>query len=706
MHRNIRHLLDPGAIAIVGANDKGNVGARTLRNTVASGFAGRIYPVNPNYAELDGLTCYPSLTALPEVPDQVVISVPVGGALRVLSEAAAARVPAVVFFSEGFADAGTKEGASRNTELLEIAAQSGMAVSGPNSMGILSLRRHFASTFMNLPDGLTAGGISIVSQSGGLINAVTELGRNRRFGFNYLISAGNEAVVNSADYLRWLAEDDGTDVIISILEGVKDGPAFRSALEYATARKPVVVMKLGRSELGQRATMAHTGSLAGGDDVFRALCRQSGALVADTLDSLLETAAIFLGAPLPRGDRVVVFSTSGGATVLTTDLGVQAGLKFPPLSKPTNDAMQKILEVGRPFTNPFDVVGNPRIVKGDNMTRCLDVLVADDDVDAIGFVLVLQRDTSTQRQKLLDQIRAVAARSAKPIVVIPEMTAHWRNGPPDAGVPVAGTLRDGLVALRGLIDYAAYRRKIGDMPAAGAGTVVSPRLTPPAVGSILTEHESKTVLGAAGLPVTREHMARSAEETVARAREVGFPVALKVQSPALMHKSDAGVIALGLGDTAAVAAAYERLTTQAAGITPTPPVDGILVQEMVAGGIEFLLGMTRDPILGPVVVFGPGGVFVELLGTRMAMRLPPFSLREAEDMVGQSCIAEALLAGFRGRPAGDRDALVRLIADFAGFVAGLGPEVAAIDLNPVIVLPPGQGVRIVDAAIEFTRTGK
>jgi acyl-CoA synthetase (NDP forming) len=692
MHPHLPALLNPHSIAVVGANDKGNVGARALQNLRDAGFKGPLYPVNPNYDALDGLTCYPSLTALPEVPDAVIVSVPVAGALKVLEDAGAARIPAAVLFSEGFADAGTEEGQTRNAALLKFAAESGMAISGPNSMGILSRARNYAASFMRLPNDLKTGGISVISQSGGLTNALTELGRNRGLGFNYLISAGNEAVVNAADYLEWLADDPDTKVIIAIVEGIKDGTRFRAALTHAAATKPVVVLKLGLSELGSQATLAHTGSLAGGEKTFHALCRQAGVVVADTLDSLLETAAILEKAPLPQGDRAVIFSTSGGATVLTADLGSAAGLRFPTLNSATNQTLQEILEVDRPFTNPFDVVGNPRIVKGDNMTRCLETLVADEDVDLIGFVLVMQRDPSAQRQKLLDQIEAVAKTTAKPIIILPEMTCHWRDAPPDLGVPVAGTLADGLKAMRALVEVAACRAR----PLDPAPDTLPLPLALPAGLSVLTEFASKRALAQAELPITREDMVQTLDDALKAAHEIGYPVALKVQTPDLVHKSDAGGLVLGINDDEALQAAYGRLDHT------FPTCDGILVQEMIEGGHEVLIGMHRDPALGPVIVFGPGGTLVDLLGETMSMSLPPFGRIEATRLIERSIPADKLLSGFRGAPPGDRAALVDLLYRFGAIVAGLGPEVTAIDLNPVIVRPEGQGVVIVDATIEFS----
>ena len=694
-HPHLAKLLSPRSVAIVGANDKGNTGARALKNVVSSGFSGPIYPVNPNYESLEGRKCYPALTALPEVPDSVIVSVPVAGALRIVREVEEIGAPSMVLFCDGFIDLGTDEGARRNAELVAIIERTGMAVQGPNCMGTLG--RSYSSTFGRGRDAVKSGGISIVSQSGGLINAFIELGNSRALGFNTLISAGNEAAVNAADYLEWLADDPDTKVIICIVEGVKDGSRFRAALAAATHVKPVVVLKLGRSEAGQRATIAHTGSLAGSDAVFAAVCRQCGAALVDTVDAALETAAMFMRVPLPRGDNIAIFSTSGGATVLTTDLAAKLDFHFPPLSEKSNREMQRIFETEKTFINPFDVTAQPRLARGNNMTQCLDALLVDDTFDLIGCVLIIQRDGGNN-QHLLDQTKAVAGTARKPIVLFPEATMHWRDAPPDPGVHVASSLSDGLVALRALMTYAAFRRELPGTPSDKRSE--APRTAWPNDRRVLTEFESKRMLAAAGLPGTREELARTPDEAAAAARRIGFPVALKVQSPDLMHKSDAGGLALGLENEDAVRRAHDDLLSGIRARQPGAAIDGVLVQEMVSGGAEVLLGMKRDPIFGPVIVVSAGGVFVELFEGAAQLRLPPLRDGDADDMVKRSGALEKLLGGFRGRPPADRAALLKLIGDFARFVEGLSDDVIAVDLNPVMVLPQGRGVTIVDAAIE------
>ena len=693
---NIERLLDPKSIAIVGANDKGNSGARALKGAIASSFQGPIYPVNPNYEELEGLKCYPSLLDLPQAPDSVVVSVPTSAALRVLAEGEKARASCMIFFSGGFTDAGTPEGQQRHEDMLAVAKRSGMLIAGPNCMGIVSLKRHFDTSFVSYPGPLRHGGISIVSQSGGLINAFTELGYARDLGFNYLISAGNEAVVNAADHLDWLADDDGTSVIVSCLESVKDGPRYRAALAHATARKPVVILKLGRSAAGQQATLAHTGSLAGSDEVFSAVCAQLGATLVDSIDQALETAAMFDRLPLPKGDRTVIFSTSGGATVLATDLATRMGMSFPPLTPATNARMQEIYDAKRPFINPFDVGSYPLMAKDDNMTRTLETLIADDSVDLMACVMVVQRDMKSNRLGLFNQIKGVIPNSSKPFALIPEATLHWRDTPPDVGAHVSSSLQDGLTGLRALISYAAFRRK----PDAATATPMQPLPIRRRPGrQVLTEYESKLLLADAGLPVTKEILARTADDAARAAATIGYPVALKIQSPELMHKTEAGGLALDLRNEADLRAAYTALSA-AAELHGISDIDGMLVQEMASGGVEFLLGMHRDPIFGPVIIVSAGGVFVDLLGSEAQRRLPPLDAAEAESMLSGD-VARKLLAGFRGRPAADQNALIKLIVDFAAFAMRLDDSIVAIDLNPVIIMPEGHGALIVDASIEF-----
>jgi len=325
----IESLLRPRSIALVGVSAKGGAGANILKSGLRFGFTVPTWPVNPNYDEIDGRSCFKSLRDLPEVPDCVVVSVPADAVLDVVGEAAAAGIRSAFVISEGFADAATEQGRERQERLVELARAANMAVAGPNCMGIASLHYRFAATMADVPPEATSGGISLLSQSGGLMNSFAELTGNRGIGVNYLVSSGNEAVLEMADYIEFLADDPATKVIACIMEGVKNGRRFRAAVERAARAKPMVVLKLGRSAFGQRATLAHTGTLAGRHEAFAALFRQNGVALVESIDALVETAALFELAPLPQGDRVLMMTVSGAAISLIGDLGDVAGLHFP-----------------------------------------------------------------------------------------------------------------------------------------------------------------------------------------------------------------------------------------------------------------------------------------------------------------------------------------------------------------------------------------
>jgi len=701
MAPSIKALLRPRAIALVGVSAKGGTGARILESNERFGFAVPTWPVNPNYAEIAGKRCYRSLKELPEVPDCVVISVPAEAVVDVVGEAAAAGIRAAFIISEGFADAANDAGRERQARLVKLARQADMAVAGPNCMGIASLAHGFAATMADVSGLATAGGISLVSQSGGLLNSFAELTANRGIGVNYLISSGNEAVLEMADYIAYLADDPATSVIACIMEGAKDARAFRAAVEAAARRKPMVVLKLGRSEFGQRATLAHTGTLAGRHEAFAALFRQNGVALVESIDALVETAALFDLAPLPGGDRVVMMTVSGGATSLIGDLGEAAGINFPPIAEATNRQVQQILGVERPFGNPLDTVGLPRLRRDGNITRVVEALLADDSIDVIGLVLGMRAEGWDSHQDLVDRLAAAAKGAAKPVLIVSFMsnslTRHWRGYARTHALPILEDLERGLAAVRHLVDYAAFRRRRAE-PSRGAQVTPLDLAALPA-RRVLTEAESKTILAKAGLPVTREELARNPEEAVRIAASIGAPVALKIQSPEIPHKSDVGGVHLGARTAAEVEAAARQVLANAKRHCPQAVIDGILVQEMVADGVEFILGMTYDEQFGPLIVCGAGGVTVEVFKDG-AVLLPPFGKEEVAEAIGRLKSAK-LLAEFRGAPARDIEALAECCAAFARFVVATDGRFAAIDLNPVFVCSRGCGVRIADALIEM-----
>jgi acetate---CoA ligase (ADP-forming) len=697
----VEALLRPQSIALVGVSAKGGSGAKILRSTQRSGFAGPVWPVNPGHAEIGGLPCFPSLRDLPDVPDCVVVSVPANAVQSVVEEAAERGVRSALVVSEGFADAATEEGQERQRRLVALAERANMALAGPNCMGIASLQHRYAATMADIPEEVVAGSISLVSQSGGLLNAVAELSSNRGIGLNYLVSIGNQAVLDLADYLDFLAQDPATAVIACIMEGARDGRRFRAAIESAARAKAVVVLKLGRSESGQAATLAHTGTLAGRHEAYAALFRQNGVALVDSIDELVETAALMERAPLPRGERVCMLTVSGGATSLIGDLGEKAGLKFPAISMETNRRLEAILGVERRFGNPLDTVGMPRLRKDRNATAVFTALLDADDIDMIGLVLGMRYDGAASHEEVIEQLAAAAKGAAKPLMVVSfisnSLTGKWRDYARRSGLPLVEDLERGLKAARHLIDYAAYRRNLA-LRSADALPASLPRLALPHAGAVtLTEAESKKILAEVGLPVTREALARTPDEAAHLAAEIGGAVALKIQSRDIPHKSDVGGVVLGARGAEDVSRAARQVLENAARACPNAVIDGVLVQEMVEDGTEFILGMTYDEQFGPLVVCGAGGVMVEVLKDA-AVLIPPVTPDEVAEAL-RSLKAAKLLDGFRGAVPRDVDALVDCCVRFSRFVVASDGQFAAIDLNPVLVCPRGRGVRIADALI-------
>lgn len=692
----VEKLLRPRSLAFVGVSATGGAGTKMLQSAALSGFTGAVWPVNPNAVEIAGIRCVKSLAALPGIPDCLVVAVPAEAVAPLLRQAARQGIRSALVVSEGFADAATAEGLERQSELVALAHASGMAVAGPNCMGIASFHYGFAATMADIPDGAVSGGISLVSQSGGLLNAVAELAANRGIGLNYLVSNGNGAVLEFTDYIDHLADDPATKVIACIMEGVRDGRRFRSAIERAARKKPLVVLKLGKSACGQQATLAHTGTLAGRHEAFAALFHHNGVALVDSIDTLVETAALLDAAPLPGGAGVAILSVSGGATSLIGDLGAAAGLHFPEISDDTNRRLQQILGVRRRFANPIDTIGMPRLRSGANMAAVLDALLADEAIDVIGLALGMRMKGADAHHQLVHLMAAANKAASKPLAVVSFMsnslTSEWRGFARKEGLPVIEDIERGLRALRHLIDYAAFRRRLGkDDP-----SVEPPQLALPALSrTVLTEAESKTILAAAGLPVTSEALARSPEETVQLAAIIGGPVALKVQSPDIPHKSEVGGVYLGARTPAEIDAAARQVLENARRARPDADIHGVLVQEMVGDGAEFILGMVYDEQFGPVVVLGAGGVAVDLFKD-VVCGLPPLSAEAIRDMIGRLKSATQL-ASFRGRPARDVAALVDCCVQFAAFCAATDGRFAAIDLNPVLVRAVGQGVCIVDA---------
>ena len=704
--RDLSPLLNPKAIAVVGASDRhGSAGRLVLENLRNLEYQGAVYAVHPKYTQALGFPCYPDLKSLPGPVDSVAVLLAAEKVLPTLEAAVEVGVQAAWVLASGFAEAGP-EGEARQADLARFAEETGLMVCGPNCIGVANLVDRVATYSVALSPATHAGGVSAVVQSGaiclGLANAA-------RFGFRYLISSGNEAVLDSADYIGYLASDPHTRVIIAFVEGIRSPQKFVAAAQAAVeASKPILLVKVGRSEAARQAVQAHTGSLAGSDAVCDAVFHRLGVMRLDTLDELMEAAELFLTCPLPKGEGVGLLSLSGGQIGLVADLAQDLGLEFPAFSEEAQQALARILPPYSPIANPLDAWGSGDLES--TYPGCVEVVSREKNI----HLLAVSRDTPPEvAPREVEQSLAVAEaavraarETGKPVLLFSNFStgfqAEVKKMLDEGGVPYLQGTRETLRAVQTFVRYAGFRCRMGKPIAAGCP---SPADLPDwrrklqQVRGSLSEVEGRRLLAAYGIPAPREAVATTAEEAIETARHIGFPVVLKILSPDIHHKTEIGGVRVGLGDEAAIVIAFREVMEVAQRHHPRARLEGVVIQEMIsAEAVEVILGVLRDPDFGPVVVFGSGGVLVELLEDS-SLRLPPLSREEALEMI-QETRGARLLGGFRGRPPADVDALADALVRLSQLAVDLGDLIVALDINPLMVLPRGQGVRAVDALVE------
>jgi acetate---CoA ligase (ADP-forming) len=720
-HRAMRALLHPRRIAIVGASPKQGFANTIQKNIVRCGYQGEILPVNPRHAEVLGARAYPSLESLPDGADLAIVVVPSHLVLETLAACERAGVGAVNIITSGFGEkTDDAAGVARQHEIGAFARRTGIRVVGPNCLGNISVPARMTASSGPYPV-LRPGPISIALQSGWLTYSLLLPAHDRGIGFSYVVTCGNEADLEMADFIRYYAEDDETRVIGCFVEQFRNPEKLLAAAELAAdRRKPVVVLKIGRSEGGRRAALAHTGSLVGADGVADAVLRQHGITRVYNLDEMIETLAVFHTRKLPHGPGVASAFVSGGASGLVADLGADVGLTFPALAPETAARLEQVIPEYGTVGNPLDYTGQaaqqPEILEGS-----LAALAEDPNIHTIvyGRAYPANLDLAEPTGRIL---KTMPERYPDKVFVILSLVAgelKYRSRAdqdpvePIAsldGIPFLSGAENGLRAIAALVRYAEFQRARA-MPAnapeddtAKARAARARALVRAGGGRSLVEREAKAVLALYGLPVTRETLAASAEEAVAAARDIGYPVVLKVESPDLPHKTEAGGVLLGLANGQQVRAGFDQILASARAFNPRAAVRGVLVQEMVTGGRELILGMTRDPSFGPAIAVGLGGVFVETLRD-VALGVPPLRERDARAMLAR-LRGRAILdgSGARGAAPADQEALVAILLRFAQLCDDLRDEVAEIDINPLLLFAAGQGARIVDCLIVPAQT--
>ena len=661
------------------------------------GFPGQIYPVNPKYETLFGRPCYPSIADLPEAVDLLAVCVNHARVLEHMRPAARRGVRAAIIFDGGFAERGD-EGRRRQDELVGICREAGIALCGPNCMGVVNPHARSSIYIQTLADpALLAGNVGLISQSGSI--CIGLLADCRRFGWSHVISSGNEAVLPAVDYLEYLIDDPATRVIALFLETVREPERFVAALDRAADRgKPVVVLKVGRSERARRAITSHTGGLAGEARVFSAVLRAHRAIEVGELDEMVEVLACCQGPRWPTGRRLAVMTASGGQAELILDLATAAGLHLPPLSDAARGAMKQSIGTLTGDGNPLDAWGNGDYAT--NFPRAISLLGADPGYDAVTFCSDSFDDQPFGTpERLMAYARLLAegaAESPKPFYYMTTRSGIFRRDVlaflRERGIPVIGGTRQGL----GAIDRLARWTESPGAPRPGSGR--AGRLAALLAGGprpTIHEHDAKRVLAEAGLPVVGERLVTGLPEARAAAVALGYPIVLKAVSDDIPHRSELGLVAVGLADERDLTGAWERMSRRLDETGKRGVIAGFLVQEMAHDGLEVFAGVNTDPDWGPVLAFGAGGVLVEALGD-VALRPLPLRDGDAEAMIAETR-AGALLAGYRGRPPGDLAALARCLTALADFAWAERDHVAEIDVNPIVVSE--RGCAVVDALI-------
>ncbi|MCA9994935.1 MAG: acetate--CoA ligase family protein [Anaerolineales bacterium] len=692
-------LLHPRSVAVIGATERADASSSfVMRNLMQHGYAGQIYPVHPRAETVFGLTAVPTITHLPQPPDLAVICIAAPYVAAALEEAGRKGTKAAIVLSSGFAEKDA-EGRARQQELVEIAAKYDMAVCGPNCLGLIAHQANTVLYSSRFPMGVPKGDVALISQSGAIAIALSSTGC---IGFSHIISSGNSAVTDIPDYLRYLAADPLTRVVMLVLENISRPEALAAAMqEMHKADKRVVALYVGRTERGAAATSAHTGALAGSFAAVQAFFRRHGIVSVESMDELLQTTAVLSVLPQrPQKRGLAIIGVSGGGVAHVSDVASAVGLTIPPLQPETIAQLKAILPPFITPQNPLDTTGLP-FSDGDVYRQALDFLAND---PAIGLITAVQDappglDEAGTREYLpiAQGIVDFAHTAPVPVVVVSNLADghHPLFSEPlrQAGVPM---LRGTAVALK------AINHLFTPMPMAARTAQTDLAMDAFwqkrfANGAPFTEREAKQLLAAYGIRTTREELATSAAEAVQLAAAIGFPVVMKIESPDITHKSDVGGVLLGVGDETAVEQAYDQLMANVSKAMPQAKLHGVVVQEMVVAGVEAFVGVSRYAPFGFGVVVGPGGVLVELVG-ETAVDLLPLNPESAQTLV-ESTRLNKLLSGFRGSPPADRSALVDTILKLAQIVQLYGDYLDTIELNPITVLPEGQGICVLDAVM-------
>ncbi|TMQ67383.1 MAG: acetate--CoA ligase family protein [Candidatus Eisenbacteria bacterium] len=700
-------LLRPRSVAVIGASrSRESLGGAILHNLLEAGFQGPVYPVNPNTGHVQSVPAYPDVESIPGDVDLAVIVIPAAHVLEAVEACGRKGVQALIVISAGFREIGP-EGAERERELLEAARRHGMRLVGPNCLGLLNTDPNVSLNATFAPVDALPGRVAFSSQSGALGLAILDYARRLALGISQFVSVGNKADVSGNDLIEFWERDKGIDLILLYLESFGNPGKFTQIARRVARKKPIVAVKGGRSKSGARAASSHTGALAGSDVAVDALFHQSGVIRTDTIEELFDTALLLAYQPVPSGDRVAILTNAGGPGIMAADACESAGLTLPSLQPKTMKALRGFLAPEASVKNPVDMIAS---ATAPSYEQALRLLIADQNVDAV--IVIFVPPLATGAPEVARAILTGAAGSKKPILScfmgshgLPESLQSLNEGHiPSYAFPEAAAR-----TLARVVKYGAWRSApVGKVPELAG---IDPDRARAAIEAALAG-DSKTstqwldsdsiakILAAYGIRTPAARTATNRGEAAVVAKSLGFPVVMKIRSADVIHKTDVGGVKLGLRTEEEAARAFDEIRTSLARTKPSARFEGVTLERMVTGGIETIVGMTRDPLFGPVLLFGLGGVAVELLRD-VSVRVAPLTDRDADEMI-RSIRSYPLLEGYRGSPPSNTASLIDLLHRVS-HMATDHPRILEMDLNPVLVFPGTASCIALDVRIKIGR---
>ena len=695
MPSSLRPFFEATGVAVIGASaNPRKLSHGILKNLIDYGYKGGIYPVNPGAEEILGCKCYADVIEVPDPLDLAVIILPAPATPEALEACGQRGIKAVVIISGGFKETGA-DGQELESQCLKIAAQYQMRLIGPNCVGLVNLHNGLNTTFINgLPD---VGGIGFLSQSGAVLGGVVDLVQGKKVGFSHFLSLGNEADVTETDIIEYLADDPATTVIAAYVEQIRDGRRFLEVAREVSRKKPIVLLKAGRTSAGARAVSSHTGSLAGSYAAYQAAFKQAGVIEVETVAELFDVAMCLDFQPLPTGKRAVILTNAGGPAALASDSLSAHGISLEDLESETREELRKHLNPAAQVSNPVDMLGG---AEPTDYQMAVKQLISDKNVDIVIPILVPQSlvNPAGVAQAIVD----AAQGSNRPVLtcIMGDMSVN------EARLVLQGNRMPMFVhpesmgrVLKAMLDYSEWRDQKLEAVSSPIGVdkaAAQKILRAPGATKVFGEAQTRPILKAYGIPMIKGGMATNPVSAARLADEIGFPVVMKIVSPQILHKSDMGGICLNLQNETEVMAEFERMFIEIGRKMPEAKLEGVMIEQMAGRGQEVIVGMRRDQGFGPLLMFGMGGIYVELFKD-VSFRVAPISKNEALKMISETA-AGRLLKGFRGQPASDLDAVVSCIQRL-GQLALDFPEIEEVEVNPLLVHPEGQGGLVLDGRI-------